>query len=71
MKSIRLRHILTLLVCLILATGASAATVVKARLDSTTLLMGKMTTLQISVQEPTNVSGHFELFKNIHERGYA
>ncbi|MDD6227876.1 MAG: hypothetical protein PUA94_02405 [Bacteroidales bacterium] len=71
MDSIRLRHILTLLICLFLTAGASAATVVKARLDSTTLLMGKMTTLQISVQEPTNVSGHFELFKNIHERGYA
>lgn len=48
-----------------------SATVVKARLDSTILLMGRMTTLQLDVEEPKTSKGYFELFRTLQERGYA
>lgn len=50
---------------------SARATVVKARLDSNILVMGKMTELQIAVEEPKNQKGHLELFKTLQERGYV
>lgn len=48
-----------------------AAPVVKAALDSTTMVMGNMRVLQLMVEEPKNAQGHFPLFKQLQERGYA
>lgn len=50
---------------------SARATVVKARLDSNILVMGKMTELQIAVEEPKNQKGHLELFKTLQEHGYV
>lgn len=65
------RHIILALVLLTALPSAFAATVVKARLDSTVLLMGRMTTLQLAVEEPKNAKGHFELFDTYRQQGYA
>lgn len=48
-----------------------AAPVVKATLDSSVMVMGKMRVLQLMVEEPKNANGHFPLFKQLQERGYA
>lgn len=52
-------------------TRIDAAPVVKATLDSATMVMGKMRVLQLMVEEPENAKGHFPLFKQLQERGYA
>lgn len=48
-----------------------AAPVVKAVLDSNTMIMGKMRVLQLMVEEPKDAKGHFPLFNQLRERGYA
>lgn len=49
----------------------NAAPVVKAHMDTATVMMGKMSNLQLVVEENKSISGHFELFKTLKERGYA
>lgn len=68
----RIANYLTILLALLLTSlHMQGAAVVKARLDSTVLLMGKITTLQLDVEEPADSKGHFELFKSLTEKGYA
>lgn len=47
------------------------APVIKAHLDSSTLIMGKIGTLQLLVEEPKDAKGYFELFRQLPERGYV
>lgn len=51
--------------------SAIAAPVVKAHLDSTTMMMGRIGTLQLVVEESKSTSGHFPLFRKYLEQGYA
>ncbi len=69
MKS--LRYIIFSLVTLVAAMLASSAPVVKAKLDSATVMMGSITTLHVTVDQATNVKGHFPLFKVAYEKGYV
>lgn len=59
MKSLRL---LTVLASIIICFCASASIEVGARLDSTSLLMGRMTTLHLTVEEKKGSGGRFEIF---------
>ncbi len=65
------KYFLVFSLVLSVATGARAVSVVKARLDSATLLMGKVTTLRLSVEQDQGTTGHFPIFKNIMEKGYV
>ena len=68
----RLLHIALITVMLAFGvTRLDAAPVVKATLDSTTMVMGRMRVLQLMVEEPKNAKGHFPLFRQLQERGYA
>lgn len=51
--------------------GSQAGPVVKAMMDTSTLMMGKMGMLQLMVEEPKNARGHFQLFNQLRERGYV
>lgn len=51
--------------------GSQAGPVVKAMMDTSTLMMGKMGMLQLMVEEPKNARGHFPLFNQLRERGYV
>lgn len=53
------------------ALGSQAGPVVKAMMDTSTLMMGKMGMLQLMVEEPKNARGHFPLFNQLRERGYV
>lgn len=53
------------------AFGSQGAPVVKAMMDTSVLMMGKMGVLQLMVEEPKNAKGHFPLFNQLRERGYA
>lgn len=67
-----LKNFKILLLAAVLLLGihdASAVPVVKAKLDSVNLLMGKMTTLQISVSQPKGVKGSFPLLSKFREDG--
>lgn len=68
----KLIHI-ALITVLLLCGGIkmNAAPVIKASLDTNTVMMGKMRVLQLMVEEPQNAAGHFPLFSQIKERGYA
>lgn len=50
------------------SAGASSVSV-KAKLDSLNLLMGRMTTLEVTVDQPKGVKGHFALFERPSETG--
>lgn len=51
--------------------GSQAGPVVKAMMDTSTLMMGKTGMLQLMVEEPKNARGHFPLFNQLRERGYV
>lgn len=51
--------------------GSQAGPVVKAMMDTSTLMMGKMGMLQLMVEEPKDARGHFPLFNQLRERGYV
>lgn len=51
--------------------NAPAAPVVKAKLDSATVLMGTLTTLHVTVEQPAAVKGYFPVFRNAIEKGYT
>ncbi len=62
--------ILLLAAALLLGVGdAGSAPTVRAKLDSANLLMGKMTTLQLSVSQPKGVKGSFPLLSKMREDG--
>lgn len=62
--------ILLLAAALLLGVGdAVSAPTVRAKLDSANLLMGKMTTLQLSVSQPKGVKGSFPLLSKMREDG--
>lgn len=68
----RILKILTVLCALVLTCGMSvAAPVVKARMDSAVLLMGKLSNIEVQVDEPANVKGHFVLFSKLPESGFV
>lgn len=51
--------------------GSQAGPVVKAMMDTSTLMMGKTGMLQLMVEEPKDARGHFPLFNQLRERGYV
>ncbi|MDE6682849.1 MAG: cell wall anchor protein [Muribaculaceae bacterium] len=61
---------ITILACL-LSGVASASPVIKAKLDSATVVMGSITSLHLTVEQDPGVKGHFPLFKIAYEKGYA
>ncbi len=63
-------YIIIALTILATAFKGSAATVVKAHLDSAVLLMGKIGNIDLVVEEPKDARGEFELFRTLPERGY-
>lgn len=65
-----IKYFCTLILALVsVAVPASAAPVVKAKLDSTVLLMGRTTTLTLSVDVEKNRKGGFPIFKSMPESG--
>ncbi len=64
---------LSMLVCLLCAFQARAAQPVKvtARLDTATLLMGRTTRLNVSVEKPADAGGHLPLFADGDPRPYV
>ncbi|MDE6247309.1 MAG: cell wall anchor protein [Muribaculaceae bacterium] len=50
---------------------SAAPTMVNARLDSATMLMGTLNTLHLEVVQDKSVKGEFALFRNFSERGYV
>ncbi|MDE5874954.1 MAG: hypothetical protein K2H15_04845, partial [Muribaculaceae bacterium] len=64
--------IFTLLVILLSAFGATAKVSVKAQLDSTSLLMGNITTLHLEVVQDKGKNGGFKIFQNANpQQGYV
>lgn len=63
------------LTCFILAFAtvsiAHSAPAIKAKLDSASILMGSVTTLQLIVDQPISVKGHLPIFKSVTEKGYV
>lgn len=62
--------LVSLMLAMAMPSAASASRVlVKAKLDSTILMMGKMTNLSITVDQEKGVKGHFPIFKELKENG--
>ena len=51
------------------AFAASGRTLVKAKLDSTVILMGKITHIDLSLQQDKNIKGKFPIFSQIGQNG--
>lgn len=51
--------------------SAAGRVMVNARLDSASMLMGRVNTLLLEVVQDKNVKGEFPIFKNFGERGYV
>lgn len=66
-----LRYIILTILTVIASGVASSATVVKAKLDTAAVMMGEITTLHLTVDQESNVKGHFPLFKVASEKGYV
>ena len=62
-------YILILALLLLAPSAVSAKPVVKAKLDSVTLLMGRTTTLQVTVDQRKGEKGAFPLFQQVPESG--
>ncbi len=65
-------RILAYLLLLSLSTSAFASPgriLVRAKLDSTILMMGKITHIDLTVQQDKNVKGQFDLFSHIKQNG--
>ena len=71
MKHSFIKYIIAVALGLAMVLPAKAATVVKAHIDSTVLMMGKVATLQLVVEEPQNAKGYFTLFRQLPEKGYV
>lgn len=68
----KLRYRICILVAAILAVAClpvSAAVSVKAQLDSASLLMGRITLLKLTVDQPKGTKGRFPLFSELRENG--
>ncbi len=63
------KYILAFFLTLTASLCAPAAVTVQAKLDSTYLLMGQMTTLHLTVTQPKNVKGGFKLFSTVPSEG--
>jgi hypothetical protein len=59
------------IIALIFAFNVNAATlpIVKARLDSVNLQMGRFTTLELTVDQPENLKGSFPIFSHLDQSG--
>lgn len=67
-------RILTILIAVMLIpvfASAAPKMSVKAKLDSTVILMGKIARLEVTIDQPHGVKGHFPLFANVLEKGYV
>ncbi|MDE6297694.1 MAG: DUF4381 domain-containing protein [Muribaculaceae bacterium] len=72
MKRINLyKLIVTVVATLFMSAGAYSANSVKARLDSATMMMGSVRTLQLTVEQGAGQKGHLPIFNNIAEKGYV
>lgn len=71
LKAVTRYFLVALLSLCALSAGAAGRPVVKAKLDSLNLVMGRMTSLQLTVEQPENVRGNFPLFKDISEKGFV
>lgn len=71
LKAVKRYLFATLLFLCAFSAGATGRPVVKAKLDSLNLVMGRMTSLQLTVEQPENMRGDFPLFRNIADKGYA
>ena len=67
------KYLLAFGVALAIAGGSAsaAAPVVKAQLDSANILMGKMTTLRVTVDQEPSLKGHFPFLRTALEKGYV
>ena len=63
--------IISLLCSLAAVSAQGAPTMLSARLDSATMLMGTLNTLHLEVVQDKGVKGNFPIFRNIGERGYV
>lgn len=66
-----LKYIVVVLILGGLSCNAKAAPVVKAKLDSASVIMGSLTTLRLTVEQTPEVKGHFPLLKVAAEKGYV
>lgn len=72
MREIIKRLFLTVAVIIVWAFNAlSGPAIVRAKLDSTTLVMGKIGILRLEVEQDKGKRGDFPLFRSMAERGYA
>ena len=60
-----------LMMILCMASASAARPVVKARLDSAGIVMGRMTNLIVTVEQGKDARGHLELFARPNEKGYV
>ncbi len=71
----RINRLISIILLVFLSLGtvsmSSSATTVRAKLDSTIIMMGKLTDLKVEVIQEKNVKGRFPIFDRIGERGYV
>lgn len=64
--------LVSLLVAVFWGTSAQSAEVrVRAKMDSTTLLMGKLTAIKLEIEQDKGTKGRFPLFDKLTETGYV
>lgn len=68
---VKILHILLLVLSQIPMALHAGRPMLTARLDSTTMLMGNVTTLNLEVVQDKGLRGEFPLFRNFGERGYV
>ena len=66
---ITILHVLGVLMCLATHQAQAQTVTVKAGLDSAYILMGRVTALKLTVDQPKNVKGVFPLLKNPNQDG--
>lgn len=69
MRSFKIIISVVLLACALTAKSNNIS--IKATLDSTTIQMGRIATMNLEVSQPKNIKGSFPIFNKIVEKGYV